>query len=46
MRLRLELDHGLLAPVYETIRRVKASLAPDVALLGFCGAPWTVASYV
>ena len=46
MRLRLELDHGVLAPVYETIRRVKASLAPDVTLLGFCGAPWTVASYM
>jgi uroporphyrinogen decarboxylase len=46
MRLRLELDHALLAPVYETIRRVKASLAPEVALLGFCGAPWTVASYM
>jgi uroporphyrinogen decarboxylase len=46
MRLRLELDHGVLAPVYETIRRVKAGLAPDVALLGFCGAPWTVASYM
>jgi len=46
MRLRLELDHGVLAPIYERIRRVKASLAPDVALLGFCGAPWTVASYM
>jgi len=46
MRLRLELDHGVLAPIYETIRRVKASLAPDVTLLGFCGAPWTVASYM
>jgi uroporphyrinogen decarboxylase len=46
MRLGLELDHGVLAPVYETIRRVKASLAPNVALLGFCGAPWTVASYM
>jgi uroporphyrinogen decarboxylase len=46
MRLRLELDHGVLAPVYETIRRVKAGLAPNVALLGFCGAPWTVASYM
>ena len=46
VRLSLELDHGVLAPVYETIRRVKASLAPDVTLLGFCGAPWTVASYM
>ena len=45
-RLKLELDHGVLAPVYEAIRQVKASLAPNVALLGFCGAPWTVASYM
>ncbi len=46
MRLKLELDHSVLAPVYEAIRQVKASLAPNVALLGFCGAPWTVASYM
>ncbi|MGC1993655.1 MAG: uroporphyrinogen decarboxylase family protein, partial [Pseudolabrys sp.] len=45
-RLKLELDHGVLAPVYEAIRQVKTSLAPNVALLGFCGAPWTVASYM
>ena len=45
-RLELELDHSVLAPVYEAIRQVKASLAPNVALLGFCGAPWTVASYM
>jgi len=45
-RLKLELDHSVLAPVYEAIRQVKASLAPNVALLGFCGAPWTVASYM
>jgi uroporphyrinogen decarboxylase len=45
-RLKLEVDHSLLAPVYEAIRQVKASLAPNVALLGFCGAPWTVASYM
>jgi uroporphyrinogen decarboxylase len=44
--LAAELDHGVLAPVYETIGRVKAELPPDVALLGFCGAPWTVASYM
>ena len=35
-----------LAPVYETIAKVKESLPPAVALLGFCGAPWTVASYM
>ena len=35
-----------LSPVFETIRRVKAGLAPHVALIGFSGAPWTVASYM
>src|SRR5262245_1043079 len=45
-RLKPELDHGILAPIYETIERVKTALPPTVALLGFCGAPWTVASYM
>ena len=45
-RLNSELDHEALAPVYETIRIVKGQLASSVALLGFCGAPWTVASYM
>ena len=45
-RLREDLDHARLAPVYETIRLVKKELSPDVALLGFCGAPWTVATYM
>jgi uroporphyrinogen decarboxylase len=44
--LKAELDHGALAPVYETIAMVKAVLPVNVALLGFCGAPWTVASYM
>jgi len=44
--LKPEVDQAALAPVYETIRRVKAELSPHVALLGFCGAPWTVASYM
>lgn len=35
-----------LAPVYETIRLVKKSLEPDKALIGFAGAPWTVACYM
>ena len=39
-------DQAILAPVYETVRRVRASLEPDVTLLGFCGAPWTVATYM
>jgi uroporphyrinogen decarboxylase len=45
-QLAVELDHAVLAPVYETVRQVKASLPAGVALLGFCGAPWTVASYM
>ncbi len=38
------LDH--LAPVFETLRRVRAGLAPDKTLIGFCGSPWTVATYM
>jgi uroporphyrinogen decarboxylase len=41
-----ELDHDVLAPIYETIRRVKPQLPDHVAFLGFCGAPWTVATYM
>ena len=45
-RLRTEIDHTKLAPIYETIARVKPELPASVALLGFCGAPWTVATYM
>ena len=45
-RLRIEIDHTKLAPIYETITRVKPELPSSVALLGFCGAPWTVATYM
>lgn len=44
--IRKEVDHAALAPVYETIKRVKAELPADVTFLGFCGAPWTVATYM
>jgi uroporphyrinogen decarboxylase len=39
-------DHEALAPVYETIERVKAELPAATTFLGFCGAPWTVATYM
>ena len=35
-----------LAPVLETVRLVRARLSADRALIGFCGAPWTVATYM
>ncbi|MCZ6605513.1 MAG: uroporphyrinogen decarboxylase [Alphaproteobacteria bacterium] len=35
-----------LAPILETVARVRADLAPDKALIGFAGAPWTVATYM
>ena len=44
--LARDLDHDILAPVYETVRLVRQQLAPNVTLLGFCGAPWTVATYM
>lgn len=41
---QLSLSH--LAPVFETIDRVKPQLPTETAFIGFCGAPWTVASYM
>jgi uroporphyrinogen decarboxylase len=35
-----------LAPVFETVTRLRAALPAETTLLGFCGAPWTVASYM
>jgi uroporphyrinogen decarboxylase len=44
--LRSEIDQARLEPVYEAIALVKQELPARVALLGFCGAPWTVATYM
>lgn len=35
-----------LAPVLETVSRVREGLEADKTLIGFCGAPWTVATYM
>lgn len=44
--LKLEAMPERLQPVYETVRRLKRSLPPRTALIGFAGAPWTVATYM
>ncbi len=44
--LKPERIHENLAPVYETVRRLAETLPPHVTLIGFAGAPWTVASYM
>jgi uroporphyrinogen decarboxylase len=41
-----EIEENALAPVYETVRRVKQDLPEEVTFIGFCGAPWTVATYM
>ncbi len=38
--------HVNLEPVYETVRRLRAKLPDETTLIGFCGAPWTVATYM
>ncbi len=44
--LRDSIDIGVLTPIFETIRLVRGQLDSAIALLGFCGAPWTVATYM
>jgi uroporphyrinogen decarboxylase len=44
--LRAEPDWRRLEPVFEALGRVKGALPKEIALIGFCGAPWTVASYM
>ena len=38
--------HEVLNPVYETVRILSRELPPEVTLIGFAGAPWTVATYM
>ena len=44
--MRETIDGKVLAPIYETVAQVKAALDRKTALIGFCGAPWTVATYM
>jgi len=38
--------HDHLAPIYETVRILSRELPQETALIGFAGAPWTVATYM
>src|ERR1700742_431853 len=44
--LASQADFSKLEPVYEALRRVRSELDRKIALIGFCGAPWTVATYM
>jgi uroporphyrinogen decarboxylase len=48
IRRHLSLDqlHDRLAPIYETVRQLSVSLPAEVALIGYAGAPWTIATYM
>lgn len=35
-----------LGTVLETVQRVEAAIGPETTLIGFCGSPWTVATYM
>jgi uroporphyrinogen decarboxylase len=38
--------HEKLAPVYETVRQLTRALPSEAALIGYAGAPWTIATYM
>ena len=44
--MRENLDQAIVDQVYKTIVKVRALLADEIALIGFCGAPWTIATYL
>jgi uroporphyrinogen decarboxylase len=44
--LRSQYAPERLQPVYAALRGTRAALPPETTLLGFCGAPWTIATYM
>jgi uroporphyrinogen decarboxylase len=44
--LQLEALHETVSPVYETVRGLRQKLPSETTLIGFAGAPWTVATYM
>jgi uroporphyrinogen decarboxylase len=45
-RLNMDNIHESLGPIYKTVKRVSEDLPEGAALIGFAGAPWTVATYM
>ena len=45
-RLNASATRPKFARVFETVARVRQDLPRETALIGFCGAPWTVATYM
>ena len=44
--MQTEVDASVLTPTCDALRLVKRALDAKTTLLGFCGAPWTVATYM
>ncbi|HKL55127.1 MAG: uroporphyrinogen decarboxylase [Roseovarius sp.] len=38
--------HETLSPIYQTVRNLSGALPAETTLIGFAGAPWTVATYM
>lgn len=45
-QLSVKKSRETLKPVMETLQRLRSDLPVETALIGFCGAPWTVATYM
>jgi uroporphyrinogen decarboxylase len=45
-KIRSKLDDKVVGKVFEAVSHTRASLSSEIALIGFCGAPWTVATYL
>ena len=45
-KLRLDKSNDTLAIVCQAVEKIRESLPNETALIGFCGAPWTVATYM
>jgi uroporphyrinogen decarboxylase len=45
-RLGMDGFQASVAPVFQTVRQLRDTLPEEVALIGFCGSPWTVATYM